>query len=218
MSNRIWLGLFLIVFGFGFLLHETQVIDFPEVLSTWWPMILIIIGLIQIVNRTSSSMISGLLFLLVGISFLLNHLMDVNVTAYLLPLILIFIGMIMMFSRIKQEKTSHIKRDLNTFVVFSGTDIRSQSKNFQGGHVTAVFGGAEIDLRDAVFQENISIDLAAIFGGIKIRVPDHVQLEFTGLPIFGGWEDKTRSHGNVDEPIVVKLNCLAFCGGVEISN
>lgn len=219
MSSRIWLGIFFLAFGVGLLMHQANMINFSEVLSTWWPLILIFIGIIQLINRTYSSVISGLLFLLVGVLFLLNQLFNLNLIAYLWPLIFIFIGIVIIFSRITREKTSHMSSDLNTFAIFSGADIKSQSKNFQGGSVTALFGRAEIDLREAAIpEEGAAIDLTAAFGGISITVPEHVHLEFSGLPLFGGWEDKTRIRGDNDRSVVVKLNCLTFCGGVEVKN
>jgi len=219
MSSRIWLGLVFLVFGVGFLMHQAEVIDFIQVLSMWWPLTLIIIGIIQLVYRTYSSVVSGFLFLFIGTLFLLNHLFDVNLFANLWPLILIFIGIAIIFHRIKRESPSHTGEDLNTFALFSGADIKSQSKKFRGGIVTTIFGGAEIDLREAVIpQEGASIDLTAVFGGVSLTIPEYVQLEFSGLPILGGWEDKTYTRENDDHPVILKLNCITICGGVEVKN
>jgi len=63
------------------------------------------------------------------------------------------------------------------------------------------------------------MDLSAIFGGIALTVPEHVHVEISGIPIFGGWEDKTRNIRNDEAALcVLKLNCLAVCGGIEIKN
>ncbi|MGY0693879.1 LiaF transmembrane domain-containing protein [Virgibacillus sp. FSP13] len=218
MNGRIWLGLFFLLFGFGFLLHQGNIIDMSQVLSIWWPFILIIIGIIQLVNRTHSSTISGLLFLLVGIFFFANQWFDFNLIAYLWPLIFIFIGIIIIFTRIKRERPSHTGENLNTFVLFSGTEIRSQSKNFQGGSVMTIFGGAEVDLRDAVVQEGATLDLTSVFGGVSIIVPRNVHVEITGMPIFGGWDDKTKNLVENEEAVVLKLNCITIFGGAEINN
>lgn len=218
MSGRIWVGLFFLIFGVGFFLHQAELINFIQVLSTWWPCILIIIGLIQIVNRTHSSVVSGILFMLVGGIFLLNQWFDLNLITYIWPLIFIFIGIIIIFSRMKHEKTLHTSEELNNLVLFSGAEIKNQSRNFQGGSVMAILGGVEIDLRDAVIMDGASIDITTILGGVSILVPENVHVELSGIPIMGGWEDSTRNYGAGDDVVVLKLNCLTVLGGAEIKN
>ncbi len=44
MINKKWFGILLIIFGIGFLLEQFNIINFSMILSTWWPLILIIIG------------------------------------------------------------------------------------------------------------------------------------------------------------------------------
>lgn len=218
MSGRIWLGALFLLFGLGFLLHQADIIDMSQLFSNWWPLILIIIGVVQLINRKHSSASSGLLFLLIGLLFLMNQWLDLNLTAYIWPLIFIIIGIVIIFTRVKREKSSHTADDLDTFVLFGGAEINSQSQTFHGGTVTAVLGGAEIDLRDAVIIDGASIDLTTVLGGVEMKVPDNVQVEISGIPILGGWEDKTRVRREKEEVPVLKINCLTILGGVEIRN
>ena len=218
MSGRLWIGSFFLLFGFGFLLHQADVIELGELLSTWWPLLFVIIGIIQLINRTHSSAGSGLLFILIGVFLLVNQWFDMNLITYLWPLIIIFIGIIIIFTRFKHEETAHSDNSLNTFVLLSGAEIKSQSKDFQGGSVTTILGGAEIDLRGAVIADGASLDFTSVLGGVSVIVPENVQVEISGLPILGGWEDKTRNHGEDEDVAVLKLNCLTILGGAEIKN
>ncbi|QKY70995.1 LiaI-LiaF-like domain-containing protein [Lentibacillus sp. CBA3610] len=218
MSGRVWPGLFFLLFGVSLLLHQADIIDLGYLLSNWWPFILIIIGIIQLINRTQSSKVSGFLFLFVGTLFFINQWFDMNLVSYLWPLIFIFIGIIIIFTRAKHGKTPHTNENLNTFLLFSGAEIKSQSKNFQGGSVTTMFGGAEIDLRDAIIEDGASLDLTSILGGASIMVPDNVHVEISGVPILGGWEDNTRVQGENEDVVVLKINCLTILGGGEITN
>jgi len=219
LSGRVWLGLFFLVFGLGFLMQQADLLDFTQILATWWPLILIFIGISQIVNRKHSSMASGLLIIVIGGLFLVNQWFDINLTIYLWPIILIFIGLIFIFSRVKHEKSSHTEQDINTVAFFSGAEIKSQSNDFRGGSVTTVFGGAELDLREAVFSdEGATLALTSVFGGVSIMVPEHIHVEISGVPILGGWEDKTRSYSGQDSHLLLKLNCITICGGVEVKN
>lgn len=217
MSGRVWIGILFLLSGLGIFLYQTEMIDFPRLIFNWWPLILIIIGVSQFVNRKDSSTGSGLLFLLIGLLFLINQWIDVDLTAYLWPLIFIIIGIVIIFTRVKREKTFHTEDDLDTFVLLSSAQINSRPLTFQGGNVTAILGGAVIDLRDATIIDGSSLDLMTVLGGIEIIVPDHIQVDLSGFPILGGWEDRTRV--NQDEKVsVLKINCLTILGGVEIRN
>lgn len=209
--------LFLLL-GLGFFLQQAGIIDLPQLFSNWWPFILIIIGVVQLINRKHSSASSGLIFLLIGFIFLMNQWFDLNLIAYIWPIIFIILGIVILFTRVKREKSFHTESDLDTFVLFSGAEINSQSQTFQGGSVTAIIGGAEIDLRDAVIMDGASLDLTTVLGGVEMKVPDNVQVEISGMPILGGWEDKTRVRREKEEVSVLKINCLTILGGVEIRN
>lgn len=218
MSGRIWVGLFFCVFGLGFLLHQADLIDFTQVLSAWWPIIVMSVGIIQLLQRRVSSVITGILLFVVGLLFLLSHWFGLDIYSYIWPLIFIFIGIIIIFTRIKQEKTIEESDDLNTTVLLSGAEIRSQSKSFQGGSVLTILGGAEIDLRDAVIVDGAKIDITSILGGVSILVPENVRVELSGIPLLGGWEDSTRHVGLTGEEVVLKVQCLTILGGAEIKN
>src|SRR5690625_6670966 len=96
----------------------------------WWPINLIIICVIQLVNRTHSSVVSGLLFILIGGLFLVNQWVDDNLVTYLWPLILIFIGLTFIFSRVRREKPSHSNQSIQAFSLFSGTVVRCRYIKF----------------------------------------------------------------------------------------
>src|SRR5690625_7807924 len=112
----------------------------------WWPLILIIIGVIQLVNRTNSAVVSGLLFILIGGFFLVSLWVDDILLTYLWPLILIFISLTFIFSRVRREKPSHSNQSIQAFSLFSGTEVRSRSKKFEGGSATAIFDSSDIVL------------------------------------------------------------------------
>lgn len=219
MTSKSWIGFILIIFGFGFLLHQAGIWDFSEIASMFWPLILILIGVVQLANRSISSF-SGIILIAIGGLFLLNQWVDMNLAAFIWPLLLIVIGLTFIFSKIGHGKRLDSGRSVRVFTLFSGTEIRSQSKQFEGGNVTSIFGGAEIDLRDVVFSEKgAALEITALFGGVSVYLPEHVRIEVTGLPIFGGWEDKTRKHVNHDGELpVLNVHCLTAFGGAEFYN
>ncbi|MDY0407576.1 LiaF domain-containing protein [Virgibacillus soli] len=218
MRGRVWLGLLFLVLGISFFLHQAHIIDLVQFLSTGWPFIFIIIGVIQLLNRTYSSTISGLLFLLMGILFLVNEWYEVNLIPYVLPLIFIFIGLVIIFTRKRLDSVTHSTRELRSFALLGSASIKSRSTNLKGGSIVNVLGGSEIDLREAVILDEATIDLSCVLGGITIIVPKSVRVEVSGIPILGAWEDNTRIYSDDGSLPGLKINCLVVLGGVEFRN
>lgn len=221
MFRRIFIGVLFLLLGIGILFHQIELWNFRYILKTWWPLILIIIGIEQLINRKNESPVGSLMIILIGGLFLLNQWININLTAFIWPIIFIFIGLVIIFTRkrFKHENILDSNHSIEAFALFAGTNLRSQSKSFQGGNVLAIFGGSEIDLRETVISNKGAVfDLTTVFGGITIIVPENVHVEISGLPIFGGWEDKTRGTVSSDDTPVIKINCLSIFGGVEIKD
>jgi len=113
-------------------------------------------------------------------------------------------------------------QDSNDFIhinsVFSGVQRTILSKNFQGGRISCVFGGAEIDLTQADFTGTTTLRLEAVFGGIKLIVPPHWQIINQIDGVFHGVDDKRRApagaYNDINKTLV--LNGSAIFGGIEI--
>lgn len=110
--------------------------------------------------------------------------------------------------------------DLNAAAVLGGVEQRVTTKNFRGGKITTIFGGAEIDFRDADIQgEDAVLELNCIFGGVDLRVPRNWDVYSRTLPVFGGYSDKSASDAGSAAPkkTLVITGTIIF-GGVEIRN
>jgi hypothetical protein len=81
-----------------------------------------------------------------------------------------------------------------------------------------LFGGIELDLTDAEMKNGATVDVFTAFGGIDIRVPDGWIIKTSGLPIFGGWEDKTRKPRDANKAPVLNIAGTCLFGGVSIKN
>jgi len=115
-------------------------------------------------------------------------------------------------------ETDKIRGDnwLETVCIFGNIKKMVYSKNFLGGDVVSIFGGAEINLTHADFKGNIVIELVQIFGGAKLIVPPHWQIRSEMVAVFGGIDDKRAPQNSYDEDKVVILNGTTFFGGIEI--
>jgi predicted membrane protein len=103
--------------------------------------------------------------------------------------------------------------------IFSGVNRKVMSKNFQGGKITAAFGGADLDLTQVDFNGVITIQLDIIFGGVKLIVPPHWDIRTEVTNIAAGLEDKRYFRdGGVDPTKVVVLKGTILFGGLEIKS
>ena len=80
---------------------------------------------------------------------------------------------------------------LGATYVFGGGKQQITSQRFSGGSVTAVFGSAQIDLRDASFADGRAvIDLTVLFDGVKLRIPDGWAVDAQSTHLLSGVQDE----------------------------
>ena len=216
-----WVGITLIIVGFLFILDTFNIMEFGGIISDWWPAILIIIGLIKLKDQDRGA---GLIFILIGVLLLLtiHDVVEWNSIWRLWPLILIFIGLSMIFkgrrSNWNLTNESTIGNDfIHSNAVFGGSEHTITSQNFKGGETMALFGGVELDLREAeISQDGCKIHATALFGGVEIIVPNDWNVILTGTPIFGGIDSKSRRKSNAVESKDIYIHCTVAFGSVEI--
>ena len=80
----------------------------------------------------------------------------------------------------------------------------------------AMFGGVEIDLRDASLEDReVTIVANAIFGGVDITVPEGVAVITSGAGIMGGYDGPSDDGGAPNGP-VIHIKGVALFGGVDV--
>ena len=143
------------------------------------------------------------------------------------PLGLMLIGVMILtrglFTRPRRGRRHDGNQASNEFVsavaFMSGVKKSSNAQNFRGGDLTAVMGGAEIDLRQASMEtgSEVTLDTLAFWGGIEIRVPEDWEVQTPGFAIMGAFVDESKPPS---EPTGKRLlvGGMALMGGVEIKN
>ena len=227
-GGLIW-GVILTVVGIGLLLDHLGIISFDR-LWRFWPLFLVFAGIINF--RSPERRFWGIVLLFAGVVLQLNQLGFTRLGwEELWPVLLIAAGLMLMWNALDARKrradsppsSNDPRTTLNEAVVFGGLERRMTSQDFQGGDVTAIFGGVELDLTEAsMIGSQATLAITAIFGGVEVRVPSTWQVAFRGSPIFGGVEDKTRTP-RVDDPTNSNLKTLVITGavifgGLEIKN
>ena len=220
-NQNSWVGITLIIIGFFFILDTFNIMEFGGIISDWWPAIFIIIGLIKFQGQDRGA---GLIFILIGALLLLtiHDIVEWNSIWRLWPLILIFIGLSMIFKgrrnkwKLTNEKTTGDDY-IHSNAVFGGSEHAITSQNFRGGETMALFGGVELDLRQAqISDDGCKIHATALFGGVEIIVPDDWNVIITGTPIFGGIDSISRRRSDAKSGKDIYIHCTVAFGGVEI--
>jgi predicted membrane protein len=220
-------GIFILI-GLAFLLDHLGVISIGS-LWRFWPLLIVFAG---VMNFLSQRRAWGVLLIFAGVILELNELGITHFGwAAFWPMMLIALGLFIMWGSSQWSSrtpaptsgTGDPRTTLNEAVVFGGLERRMTSQDFQGGDITAIFGGVELDLTEANIRANeATLAITAIFGGVEVRIPPDWQVAFRGAPIFGGIEDKTRT-SRVNDPANSNLKVLVITGavifgGLEIKN
>jgi predicted membrane protein len=222
----VW-GALIVAAGVALLLDHMGFIAIGS-LFRFWPMILIFFGVGHLF--TSSNRAWGGILIVVGAVFQLNGLGITHLRfADMWPLAIIAVGLILMWGALKPPivlKGSVDAADvLEAVAIFGGTERRIKSQTFKGGRATSIFGGVELDFRDAnIDGDEAILDINCIFGGVEIRVPDTWNVHSRSIPVLGGYSDKTGpSSSSPQDPSGPKRKTLivtgtVIFGGVEIAN
>ncbi|PWG79633.1 LiaF transmembrane domain-containing protein [Pararcticibacter amylolyticus] len=107
---------------------------------------------------------------------------------------------------------------LDTVSVFGGIKKNIFSKNFRGGDIVTIMGGAEINLSQADIQGTVVIDITQVFGGTKLIIPPQWKVTSDLAALFGGIEDKRplMPAANMAEGKVLVLRGTSIFGGIDI--
>jgi predicted membrane protein len=222
----IW-GAIVLVVGVAFLLDNLGVVPIDH-LFRLWPVLLIAAGIARLMQPDHR--VWGVAIVFIGGLFLLENLGFAHYRwSQLWPVALIVGGMLLIWNSLEARKRTADEppvvgpNTLNELAFFGGIERRVNTQSFEGGQATAIFGGIEIDLRQASMQADSAIlDVNAIFGGCEIRVPETWTIVTEGQGIFGGYTDGTRQTGvedlNNPRKKTLLIRGAAIFGGVEVKN
>ncbi len=224
-------GLLIVLLGIILLANNFGMnIDLGEIISTYWPLILIIWALNNIVTQNKSTgkhknIILPFLLLLIGILILGRNLgfYYFNLSMFwkiLWPALLIFLGFNILKGGIRTGSTG--------WAVMSGIERKNKGWQLKNKSYIAFMGGIDLDLSTAdISTGETYLDLTAVMGGIEIKIPDDINVICTGSGFLGGIEFLQEDTGgiifnrhfehkndNINKNIVI--NCRAVMGGIDI--
>jgi hypothetical protein len=146
------------------------------------------------------------------------------------PLVLVGIGSMLVLQTLRRRTSegSGAASDnmLNVFAALSGVKRVISATRFRGGEVTALMGGAQLDLRQATIPpgEEAALDFFLVMGGCEIFVPPSWTVTTPLVPIMGGIDDKRLAPLPGGDSITgqaaprLVLRGLIVMGGIEIKS
>lgn len=232
-------GIFLIAIAGLLIANEYGVVFLPGWLFSW-PMILIAVGVFSGISngfRNAGFMVP----ILIGLFFLIRKEFPGLIPRNLIvPIFLMAFGAWLIFKPKGWSGRNSCRKNRGSFdtagastdeitpneilngdkidegVVFGSTRKHVVTKNFRGGEISAVFGSSEVNLTQAeLIDNNILLELNAVFGSVKLIVPPHWTLKMENSAVLGGIEDKRPQHSIYSDKTLYLKNSAVF-GGIEI--
>jgi predicted membrane protein len=225
ITGRLIAGGLLILFGLLFMLDNLGVLNAESVFD-YWPVILIVIGLVKVLQpRHEGERTFGYVLLALGAFFLLQVFAFWNIR-FGWPIVLVVLGGFLVWRGIRRpppgEASALAPGSLqHDFAFMGGVHRVVETSDYRGGDATAIMGAVELDLRGASIATSPAVlDVFALWGGIELTVPSEWKVELQATPILGGFENKARSSSGQTGalPQVLVIRGTAVMGGVEIKS
>ncbi len=226
-NNRVIIGVVLILAGLFLVIRNTGFFpDFIDNIIFSWQMLLIVIGLVMTLGATEKT--AGIIVMAVGGFFMIPLAFRETLHMYNMfwPAVFIIVGIIFVTTKRRGWGSSASKGvtgdDYVDYInVFSGGERQVISRNFQGGKITAIFGGMELDLTKAGLIQGVSVlEIACVFGGATIIVPGDWFVTIEVTPVLGGFSDsrKLTPGITIDKNKHLLIKGAVVFGGGEIKS
>jgi predicted membrane protein len=224
-KSKIINGLLVLLVGLVFFIKQFDVY-IPNWLFTW-QMLLILIGIIQLFKHNFQKM-SGYVLIVIGCALQFHDFYpDYVQLRFFWPLLIMGVGVSMLlkggFFQFNTKKTTETEKQVDqiqSFALFAGLKKRITSKTIKGGVITSIFGGNEIDFSQADFEDEITLDIQCVFGGVTFIVPSNWEIIYEVNSVFGGLDDQRIPIDLTSETTRKTLRLTGSCvfGGIEVSN
>lgn len=229
-ASRLVIGMSIAIAGILFFLDNLGLVH-TENLFSYWPVVLIAIGVAQLVQtRTWGGYAWSLAFILGGCWILAENVGIISVSLWKLsPLLLVLLGASIAWRAYWTPSAPSTTPDgvasaqpdafIRATAIMGGVDRASDSAAFEGGDLVAVMGACRLDLRQAsITGSEAVIDVLTVMGGVELSIPETWTVDARVLPLMGGVTDRTRRATGQSGTQRLVIRGTAFMGGVEVKN
>ncbi len=223
-SPKLVVGVAIIVAGLVLTLDNLGLIE-AHVIFRLWPLVLVAVGVAKLRQDRPHGGMGGWFLILGGAFLLLFNFGRGRLTEAFAPMLVVAVGILIVIKALKQSRgvppeLAGSEDFLQGTAIFGGFKRRVSTQTFKGGELTAIFGGYEVDLRQAVLENGQArIDVFVLFGGGEIRVPEGWEIANRATAIAGALNDSTHHGPSPTEgrPRLVVTGLILF-GGTEVKS
>lgn len=216
IGNLVW-GIALVLLGVIWGLNSLNVIDVNIFFKGWWTLFIIVPSLIDMIQKGLK--VSNITTLIIGamLFFAAIDILTWDIIVKLaIPAIVVYVGLTIIFKDTKKRPSINTEGYKGEYsAIFSGQKEDFTNQEFKGATLDAIFGGVELDLKNAIINEDVEIKISAIFGGVDIVVPSNINVKVNNVGIFGGVENRVKNLAN-EGVKTIYINSFCLFGGVEI--
>jgi hypothetical protein len=223
ITPRLIIGFGILTLGLLWTLDNLDILE-SEPITRWWPVLLILIGAVQLFDRRANKG-GPIVLIVIGSALVLRrlHWVDLDL-GDLIPIGIAAIGAKLIWDAlVRRERRTGALDDpdsvIHAFAMMGGVKRQSTAREFRGGDANAIMGGVELDLRNAHIDDGqeVVLDAFAMWGGVEVFVPPHWRVVGNVLPVMGAFVDKTTPASATTGP-VLQVRGTVIMGGIEVKN
>lgn len=104
-----------------------------------------------------------------------------------------------------------------TLSFFGGATRKGRWRVPRRSLMLTVFGGADLDLRQAELDASaVTIFALTVFGGADVYVPEGVEVDLRGFPVFGGHDEHGVEGRIAPAAPLVRVVAFSLFGGLDV--
>ncbi len=108
--------------------------------------------------------------------------------------------------------------EVDLITIYDGLEFGSHATAFRRGTLLTMFGGSQIDLREAALDpEGASLEAHTIFGGTAITVPEGWRVTLDAKSLCGGSENKVAADDLAPGTPELTIRARTLFGGFVVS-
>lgn len=219
-TGQLLFGAIIVITGVLLLLDTTGVVPTRDALL-YVPSLFVLVGVWSLVQSRFRNLVGPVVLIGVASAWqlvVLDYATVDEVVAFW-PVLVIAFGLSVLLGQFRSAVRETETDYTTAFAAFGGVEKRSTSKAFTGGDLTAIFGGTELDLRDAEIADRPArINAVALFGGVDVVVPREWNVRLDVLPVLGGATDDRARTERRNEDVDLIVSGFAAFGGVAITD